>query len=203
MTQTQWRQRVFKPVVWLACLTPAALLLYNGFRGELGANPVETITNTTGIWTLRLVVAGLAVTPLRWATGLIQLINYRRAVGLFAFFYGTLHFLTYFILDHQLQFGGLWDDVVKRPYITAGFTAFVLMIPLAVTSTTGWIRRLGGKRWNLLHRLVYITALAGVLHYFWKVKLDATYPVYYGLAVAMFLFVRVWIAYSKTQLRRS
>ena len=203
MTQTQWRRRVFKPVVWLACLTPGALLLYNGFQGELGANPVETITNTTGIWTLRLIVAGLAITPLRWATGFNQLINYRRAVGLFAFFYGTLHFLTYFILDHQLQFGGLWEDVVKRPYITAGFTALVLMIPLAVTSTTGWIRRMGGKRWNLLHRLVYITALAGVLHYFWKVKLDATYPVYYGLAVATLLSVRVWIAYSKTQLRRS
>ena len=203
VTQTQWRRRVFKPFVWLACLTPAALLLDNGFQGELGANPVETITNTTGIWTLRLVVIGLAIAPLRWATGVNQLINYRRIAGLFAFFYGTLHFLTYFILDHQLEFGGLWDDVVKRPYITAGFTAFVLMIPLAITSTTGWIRRMGGKRWNLLHRLVYITALAGVLHYFWKVKLDATYPVYYSLAVALLLGVRVWIAYSKTQLRRS
>lgn len=195
MTQTQWRRRVFKPVVWLVCLTPAALLLYDGFQGELGANPVETITNTTGIWTLRLIVAGLAITPLRWATGLNPLINYRRLVGLFAFFYGTLHFLTYFILDHQLEFSGLWDDVVKRPYITAGFTAFVLMIPLALTSTTGWIRRMGGKRWNLLHRLVYITALAGVLHYFWKVKLDATHPIYYGIGVAILLGIRLWRTY--------
>ena len=203
MTHTQIMRRVVKPAAFVAALQPAGWLLYNAFWGDLGVNPVETITNHTGIWTLRLVVAGLAITPLRWVTGLNQLINYRRAVGLFAFFYGTLHFMTYFVLDHSLQFEGVWEDVVKRPYITAGFTAFVLMIPLAVTSTTGWIRRMGGKRWNLLHRLVYITALAGVLHYFWKVKLDATYPVYYGLAVAMFLFVRVWIAYSKTQLRRS
>ena len=195
MTQTPWRRRVFKPVVWLVCLTPAALLLYDGFQGELGANPVETITNTTGIWTLRLIVAGLAITPLRWATGLNPLINYRRLVGLFAFFYGTLHFLTYFILDHQLEFSGLWDDVVKRPYITAGFTAFVLMIPLAITSTTGWIRRMGGKRWNLLHRLVYITALAAVLHYFWKVKLDATFPINYGIGVAILLGIRLWRTY--------
>ncbi len=195
MTQTQWRRRVFKPVVWLACLTPAALLLYNGFQGELGANPVETITNTTGIWALRLIVAGLAITPLRWATGLNPLVNYRRIVGLFAFFYGTLHFLTYFILDHQLEFGGVWDDVVKRPYVTAGFTAFVLMIPLAITSTTGWIRRMGGKRWNLLHRLVYITALAAVLHYFWKVKLDATFPINYGIGVAILLGTRLWRTY--------
>ena len=195
MTQTQWRRRVFKPVVWLTGLAPAAWLLYNGFQGELGANPVETITNTTGIWALRLIVAGLAITPLRWATGINPLVNYRRIVGLFAFFYGTLHFLTYFILDHQLEFGGVWDDVVKRPYITAGFTAFVLMIPLAMTSTTGWIRRMGGKRWNLLHRLVYITALAAVLHYFWKVKLDATFPINYGIGVAILLGIRLWRTY--------
>ncbi len=192
MTHTQWRRRVFKPVVFLACLTPLSLLVYHFVRDELSANPVEDITNTTGIWTLRLIVATLAVTPLRWATGWNPLIQYRRAVGLFAFFYGSLHFMTYFILDHQLQFEGLWEDVVKRPYITAGFTGFVLMIPLAITSTTGWIRRLGGKRWNLLHKLIYITALAAVLHYFWKVKLDTTYPVYYGIGVACLLGIRVW-----------
>lgn len=196
MTQTQWRRRVFKPVVFLACLAPLSLLLYDFYRDELGANPVETITNTTGIWTLRFIVIAIAITPLRWVTGLNQLINYRRAIGLFAFFYGSLHFLTYFILDHQLQFEGLWDDVVKRPYITAGFTAFVLMIPLAITSTTGWIRRMGGRRWNLLHRLVYITALAAVLHYFWKVKLDATYPIYYGIGVAILLGIRLWRNYG-------
>lgn len=196
MTQTQWRRRVVKPLVYLACLAPLSLLLYDFYRDELGANPVETITNTTGIWTLRFIVITIAITPLRWATGVNQLIHYRRALGLFAFFYGSLHFLTYFILDHQMQFEGLWDDVVKRPYITAGFTAFVLMIPLAITSTTGWIRRMGGKRWNLLHRLVYITALAAVLHYFWKVKLDATYPIYYGIGVASLLGIRLWRTYG-------
>lgn len=180
-----------KPAVWIACLTPLSLLVLHAFRGELSANPVEDVTNTTGIWTLRLIVATLAITPLRWLTGINQLIQYRRVVGLFAFFYGSLHFLTYFILDHQLQFGGLWDDVKKRPYITAGFTAFVLMIPLAITSTTRWIRRMGGRNWNLLHRLIYITALAAVLHYFWKVKLDTTNPIYYGLVVGALLAVRV------------
>jgi methionine sulfoxide reductase heme-binding subunit len=182
---------VLKPALWIACLTPLSLLVFHAFRGELSANPVEDVTNTTGIWTLRLIVATLLITPLRWATGVNQVIQYRRAVGLFAFFYGSLHFMTYFILDHQLQFGGLWEDVKKRPYITAGFTAFVLMIPLAITSTTGWIRRMGGKKWNLLHQLIYVTALAAVLHYFWKVKLDATNPIYYGLVVGALLIVRL------------
>jgi sulfoxide reductase heme-binding subunit YedZ len=186
------RRRVYKPVVWLLCLTPFALLVYDGFTDNLTANPIEKITNDTGIWTLRLIVAGLAITPLRWLTGINQLINYRRLVGLFAFFYGCLHFTTFFFFDHQFDFAGMWQDVLKRPYITAGFTAFVLMIPLAITSTTGWIRRMGGKKWNLLHRLIYITALAAVLHYFWKVKLDATNPVYYGVVVAVLLGFRVW-----------
>lgn len=194
MTQTQWRRRVLKPALWLACLTPLALLVYDGFTDNLTANPIEKITNTTGIWTLRLIVATLAITPLRWATGWNQLIQYRRAVGLFAFFYGCLHFTTFFFFDHQFDFPGMWEDVVKRPYITAGFTGFVLMIPLALTSTTGWIRRLGGRRWNLLHRLIYITALAAVLHYFWKVKLDTTSPIYYGVVVIALLAVRAWNA---------
>lgn len=197
MTATQWRRRVFKPVVWIACLTPLALLVFDGFTDNLTANPIEKITNTTGIWTLRLIVATIAITPLRWATGINQFVNYRRVVGLFAFFYGFLHFTIFFFLDHQFDFAGMWQDVLKRPYITAGFTAFVLMIPLAITSTTGWIRRMGGKRWNLLHRLVYITAIAAVLHYFWKVKLDATYPIYYGIAVAGLLGFRVWRNFAK------
>jgi len=209
MTQTQWRRRVFKPVVWMLCLAPLGFLFYDGFTDNLTANPIEKVTNTTGIWTLRFIVAGLVITPLRWATGLNQLVNYRRVIGLFAFFYGTLHFIIYVVTTFfvggfsEFDASGLWDDLVKRPYITAGFVAFVLMIPLALTSTTGWIRRLGGKKWNLLHRLVYITALAAVLHYFWKVKLDATYPLYYGMGVVVLLGVRVWIAYSKQQLRRS
>lgn len=185
---------MFKPALWVVCLTPLARLVYDGFTDNLTANPVEKITNTTGIWTLRLIVVTIALSPLRWLTGWNMLIQYRRAVGLFAFFYGSLHFMTYFILDHRLQFEGLWEDVMKRPYITAGFTAFTLMIPLALTSTTGWIRRLGGRKWNLLHRLVYVTAGAAVLHYFWKVKLDTTYPVNYALVVGVLLGWRAWRA---------
>lgn len=181
-----------KPLVFVAALLPAAWLVYGVFADALGANPVETITNTTGIWTLRLLVVTLAITPIRWLTGWNRIIQYRRMLGLFAFFYGTLHFLTYFILDHSLMFDGVWDDVVKRPYITAGFTAFVLMIPLAITSTQGWIRRMGGRRWNLLHKLVYVSAALGVLHYFWKVKLDATNPLLYAAIVAALLAARVW-----------
>ena len=139
--------RFLKPALFLACLGPAAWLVYGAFLGgDLGVNPVETITNYTGIWTLRLIAISLAVSPLRWLTGWNRIIQYRRMLGLFAFFYGTLHFMTYFVLDHSLVFAGLWDDVVKRPYITAGFTAFMLLIPLAITSTQGWIRRLGGRR---------------------------------------------------------
>jgi sulfoxide reductase heme-binding subunit YedZ len=198
LTSTQWRRRVFKPVVWLACLTPLALLVYDGFTDNLTANPIEKVTNTTGIWTLRFIVATLAITPLRWATGINQLVNYRRVIGLFAFFYGTLHFIIYVVTTFfvggfsEFDASGLVGDLTERPYIIAGFTAFVLMIPLAITSTAGWIRRLGGKNWNLLHRLIYITAIAAVLHYFWKVKLDATFPVYYGIGVAFLLGWRVW-----------
>lgn len=188
---------MWKPVVWLLCLAPLAFLIYDGFTDNLTANPIEKITNTTGIWTLRLVVATLAVTPLRWITGLNQLINYRRVIGLFAFFYGSLHFTVFFFLDHQFDFAAMWTDVLKRPYIAAGFTAFVLMIPLAITSTTGWIRRMGGKKWNLLHKLIYVTALAGVLHYYWKVKLDVTSPVYYGIGVAVLLGFRAWRYFAK------
>jgi len=187
VSQTQFIRKVVKPLLFAAALGPFGWLVYNAFWGDLGVNPVETITNYSGIWTLRFIAITLAVSPIRWITGFNPVILFRRMTGLFAFFYGTLHFMTYFILDHSLQFGGVWDDVVKRPYITAGFTAFVLMIPLAITSTQKWIR----QRWNLLHRLIYITALAAVLHYFWKVKLDTTYPVYYGILMAVLLGTRL------------
>ena len=188
-----------KPAVFLVCLLPLAWLVYNLFFGDLGANPVETITNTTGIWTLRLLAITIAITPLRWLTRWNPIITYRRMIGLFAFFYGTVHFLIYFILDRSLMFDGLWEDIVKRPYITVGFTAFVLMIPLAITSTKGWIRRLGGQRWNLLHKLVYVSASLGVLHYWWKVKLDVTNPLIYAAIVAGLLGWRVVKAFNKRQ----
>ena len=198
MNQTQLRRRVFKPVAWLLCLAPLAYLIYDLYQ-DLGANPVETITNFTGIWTLRLIMITLAITPLRWFTGINQLVNYRRLIGLFAFVYGSLHFTTFFFFDHQFDVAAMWEDVRRRPYITAGFTAYVLMIPLAMTSTTGWIRRLGGKQWNLLHRLIYITALSAVLHYYWKVsvKLVPTNPRNYAILVAVLLGLRVWRNFAR------
>ena len=198
MTASQWRRRVFKPAVWLACLAPLAYLIYSLYL-DLGANPVETITNFTGIWTLRLIMVTLSITPLRWLTGINQLVNYRRLIGLFAFFYGSLHFTTFFFFDHQFDVAAMLEDVRLRPYITAGFTAFVLMIPLALTSTAGWIRRLGGKKWNLLHKLLYITALAAVLHYYWKVsiKLPPTNPRNYAILVGILLGFRVWRYFAK------
>jgi len=202
VTATQWRRRVFKPAVWIACLAPLAYLIYSLYL-DLGVNPIETVTNFTGITTLRLIMITLAITPLRWLTGINQLVNYRRLIGLFAFFYGSLHFITYvvttFIVDGQFDTKGLWADLATRPYITAGFTAFVLMIPLVITSTAGWIRRLGGKRWNLLHRLIYITAMAAVLHYYWKVsvKLPPVNPRNYAILVAALLGFRLWRHFAK------
>lgn len=198
MTATQWRRRVFKPVVWILCLAPLAYLIFSLYQ-DLGANPVETITNFTGIWTLRLIMITLAITPLRWMTGVNQVVNYRRLIGLFAFFYGCLHFTTFFLFDHQFDVGAMWEDVKRRPYITAGFTAFVLMIPLALTSTTGWIRRMGGKQWNLLHRLIYITAIAAVLHYYWKVsvKQPPINPRNYAILVGILLAIRLWRNFAR------
>jgi sulfoxide reductase heme-binding subunit YedZ len=203
VTQTQLVRRVGKPVVFAACLGPFLWLVYQAFWGDLGVNPIETITNETGIWTLRLLAVTIAITPLRWLTKWNPIINFRRMVGLFAFFYGTIHFFIYFILDRSLMFDGLWEDIVKRPYITVGFTAFMLMIPLAITSTKGWIRRLGGHRWNLLHKLVYVSASFGVLHYWWKVKLDVTNPMIYAAIVAVLLGWRVVKAINKRQSARA
>ncbi len=192
-------RKLLKPALFLACLWPLGWLVYNMFFGDLGANPVETITNTTGIWTLRFLAITIAITPIRWLTKWNPIITFRRMIGLFAFFYGTVHFLIYFVLDRSLMFDGLWEDIVERPYITVGFTAFVLMIPLALTSTQASIRRLGGKRWNLLHKLVYVSAALGVVHYWWKVKLDVTDPMVYAAIVAALLGVRVVRWFSRRQ----
>ena len=199
MTQTRLVARVLKAAVFLACLTPFLWLAYNLVWGDLGVNPVETITNETGIWALRLLVATLAITPLRWLTKWNAVIGFRRMLGLFAFFYATVHFLIYFILDRSLMLDGLWEDIVLRPYITVGFTAFVLMVPLAITSTRGWIRRLGGPQWALLHRLVYVSAVLGVVHYWWKVKLDVTNPMIYAVIVGGLLLWRLVRAIARRQ----
>jgi methionine sulfoxide reductase heme-binding subunit len=180
-----------KAPVFLACLAPLAWLAWAGFAGRLGANPISEVTKETGTWTLRFVVLALAITPVRKLTGWNLLVRYRRMLGLFAFFYGSLHFLTYVGLDQFFDAASITKDVIKRPFITVGFTAFLLMLPLALTSTTGWIRRLGGKRWQMLHRLIYVTAALGVVHYWWLVKADIARPLTYGAIVATLLAARV------------
>ena len=198
-----------KPLVFLASLAPAVYLGWAAYYGHLSANPLSDITQETGTWTLRFICLTLLLTPLRRVTGWNVLTRFRRMIGLYAFFYGTLHFLTYLILD---RFAGLVDfpdgivslttvknlvkssigDIAMRPFITIGFAAFVLMIPLALTSTTGWIRRMGGKNWALLHRLVYATAVLGVVHYWWLVKADISRPEAYAAIVAVLLGARLY-----------
>ena len=182
--------RWFKPVVFLACLIPLGLLGWKAYSGGLGANPIEVITHATGDWTLRFLLITLAITPIRKLTGRLWLIRYRRMFGLFAFFYGTLHFLTYIWLDKFFDLHEMLHDVAKRLFITVGFAGFVLLIPLALTSTTGWIRRLGGKRWQALHRLIYLSAVLGVIHYYWLVKSAVLRPLTYGAIVAVLLLAR-------------
>jgi sulfoxide reductase heme-binding subunit YedZ len=186
-----WKARWIKPLIWVLCLAPTAYLGWLAWKQDLTANPIERITHFTGDWALRLIIVTLAITPLRRLLLQPDLIRFRRLIGLFAFFYACLHFLTYVVLDHFFDFGEMARDVVKRPYITAGFTAFILLIPLAVTSTTGWIRHLGGKRWQNLHRLIYVTAVAAVIHYYWLVKSDKRLPIFYGCLVGLELAARV------------
>jgi len=180
-----------KVLVFVLCLLPLASLGWDALHHGLTANPIEYITHATGDWTLRLIVITLAVTPLRKVLGLPDLIRFRRMLGLFAFFYGCLHFTTYIWLDKFFDLADMWKDVAKRPFITVGFLAFVLMIPLAITSTAGWIRRLGGKNWQVLHRAIYITAIAGVIHYYWLVKSAVIRPLTYGAIVAVLLLWRI------------
>lgn len=169
-----------KVAVFVTSLVPLAVIVWRGFHNDLTANPIEYITHTTGDWTLRFLVLTLAITPLRKILHQPLLIRFRRMLGLFAFFYVCLHFSTWIGLDKFFNWPEMWKDVLKRPFITVGFAGFVLLIPLAVTSTAGWIRRLGGKRWQLLHRLVYITAILGVIHYYWLVKSDVRKPIEYA-----------------------
>ena len=181
-----------KAPVFVAALIPLLWLTWGAFTDNLGANPIDVITDETGTWTLRFLVLTLAVTPLRRLSGWNGAIRFRRMLGLFAFFYGSLHFLTYLWLDQFFELDEIVKDIAKRPFITVGFSAFVLMLPLALTSTTGWIRRLGGRRWQAIHRLVYVSAALGVVHYWWLVKSDVSRPLRYGLIVGALLGVRLW-----------
>jgi len=179
-----------KPFVFLLCLIPFGQLAYNAYIGDLGVNPIDFITRFTGSWTLIFLIGTLAVTPARRLTGWNDLIKLRRMLGLFAFAYASMHFATYLVLDHFFDWQAIGKDIVKRPYVTAGFTAFVIMAPLALTSTAGMIRRLG-KRWQKLHRLIYVAALAGVIHFYWLVKADIRRPAQYGFVLAVLLLYRL------------
>jgi sulfoxide reductase heme-binding subunit YedZ len=196
------RNHVLKPMVWIACLLPLGWLVYGGFAGTLGANPVERITHRTGLTTLTLLLAGLAITPLRRWTGMLWLIQYRRLVGLFAFFYGCLHLLTYLWLDQMFSLRSIVHDVAKRPFITMGTLCWLLMLPLALTSTQRTIRALG-KNWVRLHRLVYGAAAAGAIHFYWLVKRDKQQPQLYLFFLTILLGwrVAVWLANTQKQRR--
>jgi len=187
------RLRLTKIAIFLAALVPLARLVWKAFHDGLGANPIEVITHSTGDWTLRFILITLSITPLRRITRQYWLIGVRRMIGLFAFFYGTLHFLTYIWLDKFFDVHEMLKDVAKRRFITVGFSAFVLLIPLAVTSTQGWIRRLGGKNWQRLHRLIYFTGILAVIHYTWLVKADLHKPIEYGVVLAILLAYRVGV----------
>jgi sulfoxide reductase heme-binding subunit YedZ len=184
-----------KVVLFCVCLLPISLLVWRVLQNDLTANPSQFLEHRTGDWTLRFVMITLSITPLRKILRLAQLIRFRRMLGLFAFFYGCMHFTCWIWFDKFFNWPDMWADVHKRPYITIGFTGFVLMLPLAITSTAGWIRRLGGKRWQMLHRAIYITAIAGIIHYSWLVKSDVRKPVEYGVVVAILLAWRLgsWI----------
>jgi sulfoxide reductase heme-binding subunit YedZ len=185
-----------KASLFLLCLIPLLLLGWRGYQNQLGANPIEYITHKTGDWTIRFLLITLCVTPFRKLLNQPKLARFRRMLGLFAFFYGCLHLTTWVWLDKFFDVHEMWKDVVKRRFITVGMTGFVLLIPLAVTSTAGWVRRLGYVRWQRLHRLVYFSALAGVIHYYWLVKSDVRLPLLYAGIVALLLGYRVavWLA---------
>jgi methionine sulfoxide reductase heme-binding subunit len=182
--------KALKLPVFLLCLGPAGLLIWKGFHDLLGANPLDVITRSTGLWTLIFILITLGVSPLRKLLKLPWLIRFRRMLGMFAFFYSCLHLTTYVWLDKFFNVPEMLHDIVKRRFITAGMTAWALMLPLALTSTAGWIRRLGGKRWQSLHRLIYFSAAAGVIHFIWLVKADLRRPLTYGAVLAILLAFR-------------
>lgn len=185
-----------KPLLFALCLLPLGSLVWRVATDQLGANPVEEVLHSTGSWALRLLLLTLAVTPLRRLTGYGWLVRFRRPLGLFAFFYAVLHLAVYLVLDRTLDWGEVLTDLAQRPYITVGFAAFVLLVPLAVTSTRGWQRRLG-RRWQLLHRGVYLIAVLGVLHFIWLVKADLFEPLVYATILAILLAWRLPIQSAK------
>jgi len=194
---------VLRLSLFIACLIPLARLLWLGFHDGLGANPIEFITRSTGTWTLTYLLITLGITPLRRLSGWQWLLRLRRMLGLFAFFYACLHFTTYIWLDQFFDLSGIYRDIFKRPFITIGFSSFLLLIPLALTSTQAMMRRLGGRNWQRLHRLVYLVAIGGVVHYWWLVKKDVTQPAIYAAVLALLLGYRLWFRLGSKKNPRS
>jgi methionine sulfoxide reductase heme-binding subunit len=190
--RNQKNRWIIKPALFVVALLPLAFLVYRALTNDLGANPIETINRYTGDWVLRFLLITLAVTPLRRLTGWNGLLRYRRMLGLFAFFYACVHFLSWAWLDQYFVLADIIQDVAKRPYITVGFASFLMLIPLALTSTNAMIRRLGAKRWQQLHRLVYLIGIGGVVHFLWLVKSDIREPLVYGAVLALLLGFRLW-----------
>jgi len=190
-----WKKILFNPwtkrTLFMVCLVPAALLVWRGLEGRLTANPVEFIEHSTGDWVLRFLLITLGITPLRKIFEQPLLTRFRRMLGLFAFFYACVHLAMYLTFDQAFDLKGIWADVLKRPYITVGSAGLLMLIPLAITSTAAMVRRMGPKNWQLLHRLIYFATLAGVIHYYWLVKSDITWPLLYFVVFCVLMIYRV------------
>jgi sulfoxide reductase heme-binding subunit YedZ len=203
VTRAALLTRVIKPALYAAAVLPLAWLLFALFNGLVMGDQVKFIQHVTGDTVLSCLMLTLAVTPLRRLTGWNEIIRVRRLIGLTAFWYACLHFSTYVVFDQSLSISEIMTDIAKHPWVLVGFTAFLCLIPLAITSTNGWVRRLGGKRWRRLHRLVYVAAAAGVLHYFWLVKKDISYPLIYGVVLLVLLLSRLWWAADRVRAQRT
>jgi sulfoxide reductase heme-binding subunit YedZ len=197
MTFPIWPQRIDKPILFVASLIPLGIILYDIWANQLGANPVEALSHRTGAWALRFLWFTLAITPLRKQFGLIRLVPLRRMLGLYAFFYASLHLFVYLVLDRSMLMSEIIGDISKRPYIIIGFTVFLMLVPLAATSNSRMIRRLGGQRWKRLHRLVYPAAIGANIHFFWLVKSDIREPLLYSVILAILLSYRLPAFFKK------
>jgi sulfoxide reductase heme-binding subunit YedZ len=195
--------RVVKPTLYFAATLPLAWLLFALLTGRVMGDEVKFMQHVTGDTVLTCLMLTLAVTPLRRLTGWNEIVRVRRLIGLTAFWYACLHLSTYLVFDQSLSIDEILKDIAKHPWVLVGFTAFLCLVPLAITSTKGWVRRLGGKRWQRLHRLVYVAATAGVLHYFWLVKKDVSAPLAYAAVLLILLGSRVWFAWGKAKSRRT
>ena len=199
MTRAAIITRVVKPVLYLAAVMPFAWMMFALLAGLVMGDQVRFMQHVTGDTALSCLMLTLAVTPLRRLSGWNELIRVRRLIGLTAFWYACIHLTTYLVFDHSLSVDEILTDIAEHPWVLVGFTAFLCLVPLAITSTKGWVRRLGGKRWQRLHRLVYIAAAAGVLHYFWLVKKDVQAPLMYGVVLLLLLGARVWLARGRAR----